>query len=140
MSPLVTVVNVGARYSTCQTLISWSQFHNSKRSLLLCSLFFDDWFFVVLVEPLEEHLVPSVLGARSSCPIMSCALLQATYTVVSMLHCCRQLTGYTVVSMLHCCLYVTPLSLCYTVVSLNRQKSRLGTYPDSMFSDLENAG
>ena len=125
MSPLVTVVNVGARYSTCQTLIS---------------LFFDDWFFVVLVEPLEEHLVSSVLGARSSCPIMSCALLQATYTVVSMLHCCRQLTGSTVVSMLHCCLYVTPLSLCYTVVSLNRQKSRLGTYPDSMFSDLENAG
>ena len=49
------------------------------------SLFFDfDWFFVVQVEPLEEHLVSGVLVARLSCPIMACALLQATYTVVSL--------------------------------------------------------
>ena len=54
------------------------ELYNILTYLLTCLL--DDWFFVVQVEPLEEHQVSNVLVARSFNPGANCWL--ATYTAL----------------------------------------------------------
>ena len=44
----------------------------------------DDWFFVVQLKPLEEHLVSNVLVARSSSTGAQCHLCNLHYSIFSL--------------------------------------------------------